>query len=1173
VIRLVESASAAERLAAVHAFLQAVPPATERLLVAASREAADDLARQVTLNAGATFGIHRYSLTQLAARVAVAELARLGLAPSTPLGAEAIAARVTFDAREGDALPYFAPVARFPGFARALAATLGELRSTGIGPAVFGQIAARLETPDAAGEVGALLERFEAELAGGAVCDLPGLLAIAARALAARRFASLRQMPIALLDVPIDSTVSRTFVAALTAESPSVLVTVPAGDEATLAAIAAIARSLGQPAPDPRPARQMATAVQAVGLQTERSDSDLARLRAYLFAEESPPETAIGGEVVLFSAPGEAREAAEIARRALEEARAGTPFDRMAVLLRAPEVYSTVLEVALARAGIPAYFAGGARRPDPAGRALLALLDCAVEKLSARRFAEYLSLGQVPSLDADGAPPIGRRIWTGPEAEALGPAAEPIQTDQDGPHQDAGLDDSYDGSIEMPGQPEGGQPGWSAGRDPGQARADHAGPRAEAPGGRRSNDPGVGAVVEGSLRAPWRWEELLVESAVIGGKDRWSRRLAGLEAEYRMRLEELRKEESDSPRLAALERDLANLGHLRRFALPVIDRLAALPAQAPWGEWLPALEQLAPMVLRRPERVLAVLAELRPLGPIGPVSLPEVREVLADQLASLPDRPPADRYGRVFVGAMDQARGRAFDAVFIPGLAERTFPQKPREDPLLLDSLRERLAGVLRAQSDLSSRLRTQGDRVKQERLLLRLGVGAATRRLYLSYSRIDLAEARPRVASFYALEVTRALAGRIPDPETMASEAASASRARLAWPGPDDPRQAIDPVEHDLSTLGALLREPSHHGRGRARYLLGLNDCLARSLRSRWARWMTRRWTPADGIVRLTDSTREALQASQLTARAYSVSALQKFATCPYQFFLSAICRLEPRAEIAPLEQLDPLTRGSIFHRVQADLMRALQQAGRLPLVREGLAAAMGILDETLENVAGRYREELAPAIQRVWRAEIEAMRVDLRVWLERSVDIQASWEPVAFELAFGLPADPEFDSRSVPDVVSLAGRFKLRGIVDLVEKRHGSPELRVTDYKTGGNRTRANLVVGGGETLQPVLYGLAVEQVMAGPVTEGRLFFCTRAGQFAEIVIPLSETARQRGLEVLGVIDGAIARGFLPPAPRARACGFCDFRDVCGPNEEARTQSKDRSVCAELLALREWR
>jgi hypothetical protein len=44
------------------------------------------------------------------------------------------------------------------------------------------------------------------------------------------------------------------------------------------------------------------------------------------------------------------------------------------------------------------------------------------------------------------------------------------------------------------------------------------------------------------------------------------------------------------------------------------------------------------------------------------------------------------------------------------------------------------------------------------------------------------------------------------------------------------------------------------------------------------------------------------------------------------------------------------------------------------------------------------------------------------------------------------------------------------------------------------------------------------------------------------------------------------------LPPAPREGACGFCDFRPVCGPLEERRFRDKpkDEGVIADLLALR---
>src|SRR5213593_3799029 len=564
-----QSPSAAERLNAANAFVERVPAATEVLIVGATRDAADDLARRVTAARGATFGLHRVSLTQLAVRLAAAEMARLGVAPATALGAEAVAARVSFEALRERAIGYFGPVARFPGFARALAATLGELRLGGVAAGAL----EKLEGP--ARDVAELARRFEAQLEEGKVADRAALLVIATRALEGDSLEPLRRMPMLLLDVSINGPAERAFIEALTKVSPAVLVTVAAGDDATLEAL----RSLG--------AREE---------QAERRDDtgDLARARDFLFAAKVPPPGEARGDVLFFSAPGEGRETVEIARRTLDEARAGTPFDEMAVLLRAPEVYGSLLEAALRRAGIPAWFARGTSRPDPSGRAFLALLDCAVENLSARRFAEYLSLGQVPPLDAAGAPPMDRAVWTPPEDETLGPAAENAAAE-------------------------------SAAADNAAAES----PTLESTDAAPDPDTDDHPVVEGTLRAPWRWEQLLVESAVIGGKDRWSRRLKGLEAEYKARLERYREEEPDSPRVAAIERDLGNLEHLRRFAVPVIERLTALPREGAWGEWIAALETLAPMVLRRPERVLSVLAALRPLDVIGPVALGEVRDVLA----------------------------------------------------------------------------------------------------------------------------------------------------------------------------------------------------------------------------------------------------------------------------------------------------------------------------------------------------------------------------------------------------------------------------------------------------------------------------------------------------------------------------------------------------------------
>jgi ATP-dependent helicase/DNAse subunit B len=313
-------------------------------------------------------------------------------------------------------------------------------------------------------------------------------------------------------------------------------------------------------------------------------------------------------------------------------------------------------------------------------------------------------------------------------------------------------------------------------------------------------------------------------------------------------------------------------------------------------------------------------------------------------------------------------------------------------------------------------------------------------------------------------------------------------------------------------------------------------------------------------------------LESQRLSERAYSLSALQKFSSCPYQFLLSAIYRLQPAEEPEPLQRLDPLTRGAFFHEVQAEFFRALLAEGRLPVTERLLPGALATLDAVVERVAGEYHERLAPAIERVWHDEIADIARDLRVWARR-LPAAGDWVPAYFEYSFGLPKELASEGRdpaSLPDPVIVDGRFKLRGSVDLVERRAAAGTLRVTDHKTGKNRTTWRTVIDGGAILQPVLYSLAVQQALGAPVTSGRLFYCTAAGGFTDHEIPINENTRASGLEALEIIDRAIELGFLPAAPDDGACAWCDFRAVCGPHEEQRISRKSPEKLGDLRALR---
>src|SRR5258706_2843315 len=197
-----------------------------------------------------------------------------------------------------------------------------------------------------------------------------------------------------------------------------------------------------------------------------------------------------------------------------------------------------------------------------------------------------------------------------------------------------------------------------------------------------------------------------------------------------------------------------------------------------------------------------------------------------------------------------------------------------------------------------------------------------------------------------------RAVRGWVRDHEWLEERARHAGNATLAWPAPERAEEAIDDQEHDLAVRRGLLREKDGAAvKGHAHYLLGLNECLRRSVVDRWARGRTR-WYPNDGLTGVSPATAPALAAARLTARSYSVSALQKFTACPYQFVLSALYRLEPLAQPEPLQRMDPLTRGSIFHDIQARFFRALPDRGALPITAANLDTARLPLEPTTNPV-----------------------------------------------------------------------------------------------------------------------------------------------------------------------------------------------------------------------------
>src|SRR5438270_6952840 len=100
--------------------------------------------------------------------------------------------------------------------------------------------------------------------------------------------------------------------------------------------------------------------------------------------------------------------------------------------------------------------------------------------------------------------------------------------------------------------------------------------------------------------------------------------------------------------------------------------------------------------------------------------------------------------------------------------------------------------------------------------------------------------------------------------------------------------------------------------------------------------------WKAADGLF-VEEIGSDDLKPYLMGARAFSPSALQQYARCPYRFALRGIFGLLPAEAPAGIQRMDPATRGELFHRVQFELLRELAAKQLVPV-------APGTLEQALE-------------------------------------------------------------------------------------------------------------------------------------------------------------------------------------------------------------------------------
>ncbi len=556
----------------------------------------------------------------------------------------------------------------------------------------------------------------------------------------------------------------------------------------------------------------------------------------------------------------------------------------------------------------------------------------------------------------------------------------------------------------------------------------------------------------------------------------------------------------------------------------------------------------------------AVLEAVDALAPLDLAETPPEPGKLRWTLGTMLGR-KSRRRGRfqgcaVTASGIMRSRGATFDVVISPGLVEKSFPSRIPEQPLLTDLDRRTLIGL--AEELGCGELPLRRNRPAEERYLLSIAVGSARRRLVLTYPRLDRDKGRPRMPSRFLGEVCSALCGIALNAGALDEGCPAEWFRRVPLQRGDrselDPRLALDGREYDAAAFAS-------GGSYSTGYLAAVSPWFQRALQMEEGRWGRRRFGRFDGKVRAPELL-EFLQQRAAPEEPVSPTRLERYARCPFAYFMSNVLEVEEIEEPAEEFALGHLERGLLVHKLLKRLYEARLKGQPLgKLTDEAIAALLGEAADLLGRLGGAHAER-RPA---VWQTEREQIIAELHGLLEHERAEHAEASPERFEYAF----------RRSPEVLEEGLTF--RGRIDRIDRLAGGA-LRIVDYKTGTTRRRQNRFIGGTQLQLPVYLLCAAEELEAG---KAEALYLHTAGPADVPQFNLKEL-RDRMEEfrtAVRLIRRGIAGGDFFPLPaadsrsRARCSRYCPFRRVCGAAREKLAEMKqgdpDAARLEELRAI----
>jgi len=668
----------------------------------------------------------------------------------------------------------------------------------------------------------------------------------------------------------------------------------------------------------------------------------------------------------------------------------------------------------------------------------------------------------------------------------------------------------------------------------------------------------------GSARVNLRpdvWRSLVYTLGITKGEAEW-RRLEEPASSSILRDRESDPDEDDQSLVGTCATD--QLQYLWELVSQLIHDCRTLPKQGSIGTLTDAFLALVKSHVHLPDLfdgttvepinfpkigslIRSALARLQQLDPLcGNLSWEEWVELFRRVLDETSIPIEEDQHQGVQVLDAMTARGRTVRALFLLGMNEKLFPRYVREDPFLRDRQRVVLESTLGYKID----EKLAGH--EEELLLFELLSRSASNRLYLSYQRADeagrvmapsgfiaMAMRDPRFVSKPEEKVPRRLTQRISERPSIQDLLPVEELALGCLLRGYDARPVLDTMGRDwplfeqgLSTLNTIERESPELG-------------------------------PFDGMVGA-----QTTMSPVAAIRSFSPTALERYATCPFQYFAEKVLRLEPVRRLHD-DHLPPVMLGTLVHeslRVSYERLVLLQW----PDDSLTEATVQSMVHEAVTDTFAAHAVSQGTGHALLWTLAREQVTelVTAAVFSDQAEYQATGFRPVAFEAA----AQGILQLESHASSVSL----KIHGTLDRVDYRAEPPALRIVDYKfkqgseiTAVDRNLALSAVRGFR-LQPPLYARMTLPSLPS-ATDVQLIFL--APQWKQ---PISRSTFDAGLwtghtgdmirQTLSMLVQGIARREFFILPDGY-CDYCEYSGACRRHDSMAWLRSYRSPQARVL------